>query len=98
MNALLRHVVAAVRDRAVEIAVVTALGPAAVWLTWWFTAPLGFAVGWWAAAELRLRRSRRTAPASTLAELPAAGTCSEATESPSEPVSAGQQVEGRARA
>ncbi|WP_226360916.1 hypothetical protein [Pseudonocardia sp. ICBG1142] len=99
MNALLRCVAGAVRERAVEIAVIAALGAATVFVTWWFAGPLGFAAGWWIAAELRLRRSRRTVPASTArAEMALTEVVSEAAESPSERVSAGQQDEGRAGA
>ncbi|WP_226353028.1 hypothetical protein [Pseudonocardia sp. ICBG601] len=99
MNTHLHRAVTAGRDRLVEIAVVTALTGATLGLTWWFAAPLGFVTGWWAAAELRLRQVHRAVPASTTrGELPAADAVSGTAESPAEPVSAGQQVEGRARA
>ncbi|WP_226360926.1 hypothetical protein [Pseudonocardia sp. ICBG1142] len=99
MNALLHRVAAAVRDRAVELGAVGTLLAATVGLTWWFTAPLGFAIGWWIAAELRLRRARRANPGSTTrGEPPTAHAVSSAAVSPTERVSAGQQVEGRAGA
>ncbi|WP_226358800.1 hypothetical protein [Pseudonocardia sp. ICBG601] len=98
MNALFRRVVAAVRDRLVEIAVVAALTVAAVWLTWWFAAPLGFVTGWWAAAELRLWQARRAVPASTTLAGQDPGDVSGGAVSPSGRVSAGQRVEGRAGA
>ncbi|WP_226351873.1 hypothetical protein [Pseudonocardia sp. ICBG601] len=99
MNALLRHVATAVRDRLVEIAVVAVLAGATLGLTWWFTAPLGFMTGWWIAAELRLWQVRRAVPTSTpRGELPAADDASDGPESPAERVSAGQQDKGRAGA
>ncbi|WP_224392905.1 hypothetical protein [Pseudonocardia sp. ICBG1293] len=70
-----------------------------MWLTWWFTAPLGFTVGWWIAAELRLRRARRLAPASSpRAEQCPADAVSPAAVTPAGQVSAGQMGAGRAEA
>ncbi|WP_226358787.1 hypothetical protein [Pseudonocardia sp. ICBG601] len=99
MNTHLHRAVTAVRDRTAEIGVVTALAGATLGLTWWFAVPLGFMTGWWIAAELRLWQVRRAVPASTtLAGQGPADVVSGGAVSPSGRVSAGQRVEGRARA
>ncbi|WP_224389039.1 hypothetical protein [Pseudonocardia sp. ICBG1293] len=99
LRAAARTIGSAIADRAVEIAVGAALTGATVVVTWWFAGLLGLAVGWWAAAEVRLWRARRAVPASSpRAELGTVDAVSPPAEVAAGPVSAGQQVEARAEA
>ncbi|WP_224392798.1 hypothetical protein [Pseudonocardia sp. ICBG1293] len=99
LRATARTIGSAIADRAIEVSAVTVLTAATVVVTWWFAAPTVLAAGWWIAVEVRLWHARRSAQASTAeAQAPAAGVASPAAELPSESVSAGQQVDGRAGA